>query len=78
VLRFSIKDLLWLTALLGISIGWYLNHRTAAGRQEADREALSSIDTGLQRGAHLLKELQKELDELQSKSVTSGGTKTNW
>ena len=27
MVRFTIRDVLWLTALVGLSIGWHLDHR---------------------------------------------------
>ena len=29
-LRFSIRDLLWLTALVALAVGWFLDHRRRA------------------------------------------------
>jgi cation transporter-like permease len=26
-LRFTIRDLLWLTAVVGLAVGWWLDHR---------------------------------------------------
>lgn len=62
--QFSIKDVLWLTALIGIGTGWYLDHQAAAVCQQADWDAVSIIDYGLQADKHYLKEFQKKLDEL--------------
>lgn len=68
--RFSIKDLLWLMTLIGIGVGWYLDHQASAIRREADWNALSWIDTGLQLHPQSMKEFQKELDELQNEPST--------
>ena len=32
-LRFTIRDLLWLTALIAMGLGWWLEHRQAAEYQ---------------------------------------------
>ncbi len=34
-LRFSIRDLLWLTVVAGLAIGWWLDHREQVNRFEA-------------------------------------------
>jgi hypothetical protein len=62
--RFLIKDVLWLTTLIGIGVGWYLDHSAAVARQQADWDALSRLDTTFQVQKHFLKEFQRELDEL--------------
>jgi len=66
--RFSIKDLLWLTALSGIVVGWYLDHRAAMVRRQSDWDVLSKIDTSLQLHEQALRFFQKDLDELQNGS----------
>lgn len=68
--RFSIKDLLWLTALIAIGVGWYVDHQAAAVRQEADSDLLMTLDIGLQGHPQSMKEFQKELDELQNEAST--------
>jgi hypothetical protein len=68
--HFSIRDILSFTVLAGIGVSWYLDHRAATIRAEADWDALSRIDTGLQAHAHFLKEFQKELNELQQEGQT--------
>lgn len=68
--QFSIKDILWLTTLIGICAGWCLDHRAATVREEADWDALSRIDTTMQVQTHYLKDFQQKLDELQNGSFT--------
>lgn len=67
--RFSIKDILWLTTLIGIGAGWYLDHRAATVREEADWDALSRIDTGLQLHPQSIKEFQEKLDQLEKEAI---------
>jgi hypothetical protein len=31
-LRFTIRDLLWLTLVVGLIVGWWLDHRSIANR----------------------------------------------
>jgi hypothetical protein len=33
--RFSIRDLLWLTLVIGVCVGWYLEHRKWVGMNDA-------------------------------------------
>ena len=39
--RFSIRDLLWLTVVAGLAIGWWLDHREQVNRFEAMNGPLS-------------------------------------
>jgi hypothetical protein len=56
--------------LIGIGVGWYLDHRAAKVRREADWDALSRIDTRLQTHEQSMRYFQQELDELQNGSST--------
>jgi hypothetical protein len=69
-MRFSIKDLLWLTGLVGIAIGWYQDHRAGTIRQDADWESLSTLDCGMQISEQFLTEFQQQLNELESEPST--------
>jgi hypothetical protein len=31
--RFTIRDLMWLMVVVGLSVGWWIEHRTADARQ---------------------------------------------
>jgi hypothetical protein len=34
-MRFSIRDVLWLMVVIGLSFGWWLDHRTIAARNDS-------------------------------------------
>ena len=40
-LRFTIRDLLWLTALAAVSVGWWLDHRHQGASHEQYKHNLS-------------------------------------
>ena len=43
-LRFTIRDLLWLTALAALAVGWWLDHRRTMSRlEDANRQLQSQI-----------------------------------
>ena len=33
--RFTIRDVLWLTVVVGLAVGWYLEHRDQQAKLEA-------------------------------------------
>lgn len=70
--QFSIKDLLWLMTLIGIGVGWYLDHRAATVREEADWDALTTLDYGLQGHPQSMKEFQGQLDQLEREASELG------
>jgi hypothetical protein len=45
--RFAIRDVLWLTLVVGVAIGWWLDHSYAANRQEAAIKNAERIRTVL-------------------------------
>jgi hypothetical protein len=56
-LRFTIRDLLWLTALAAVSVGWWIDHRnhqtsylvqSLLEKNDALMQSLSHIDRLLQ------------------------------
>ncbi len=53
-LRFSIRDLLWLTALVALGIGWWCDHRYAVQQLNFCIEALD--------------QMSQELEEVQAES----------
>jgi hypothetical protein len=58
-LRFSIRDLLWLTALLAVCIAWWLDHRHAAAKY-ADLEFSASFEK-----SRLMETYQAELRKIE-------------
>lgn len=40
--RFTIRDVLWLTVVVGLMVGWWLDHRRAAARDSAWRECFQT------------------------------------
>jgi hypothetical protein len=41
--RFSIRDLLWLTVVLGISLAWFLDHRRMASVLEKNHHSYEEL-----------------------------------
>src|SRR4051794_18270144 len=68
MLRFTIRDLLWLMALIAISLGWWLDHRTSTRRfavMEEDRDkfhfAAQALRTHLMQAQQASDGFQKQL-----------------
>jgi len=41
--RFTIRDVLWLTALVGVSVGWWADHRQQSDQYESVLDELDRI-----------------------------------
>jgi hypothetical protein len=46
-MRFSIRDLLWLTALAALAVCWWLDHRRLTGRIADLEETITYISPSL-------------------------------
>jgi hypothetical protein len=40
MLRFTIRDVLWLTLVIALGLGWWADHRTAERRHRREKEAI--------------------------------------
>src|SRR5262245_16353459 len=70
MVRFSIRDVLWLTALVALAVGWWLDRRDVQRRGEARATVIRSHAEALQaalRNAHLYQSLTS------SSTVVSSG-----
>jgi hypothetical protein len=65
--RFTIRDMLWLTVLVGMGVGWWVNHRS----QIVAADAFHSLEFLLEVRGHQVK--------VTDRTVTlSGGTEGLW
>jgi hypothetical protein len=72
--RFTIRDVLLLTAIVALAIAWYVDHskyetdlRHADKVNDLLRDNLASANANLEWKIEMLVELQKEYDALQAK-----------
>jgi hypothetical protein len=68
-LRFTIRDLLWLTALVALAVGWWLDHSQQAQRISALKksQAVSSFLAQKERSQLQIQSLLRfRLNELQA------------
>jgi hypothetical protein len=56
--RFSLRDLLWLTAVAASGLGWWADHRAARLRQRADENRLIAREGILQTAERFLQETE--------------------
>ncbi len=43
-MRFNIRDLVWLTMVAALALGWWLDHRTSAARHELLRQLIEQAN----------------------------------
>ena len=72
-MRFTIRDVIWMTALVALAFGWWVDHaRNARSQDEAKRQydammdGLHETQANLQWKIESLVELQKEYDEFKA------------
>jgi hypothetical protein len=75
-MKFSIRDILWLTILAAVSVAWWLDHRASVRTQdELQRQAMQSRYLAeIERAQRALAESQAALErttrELQAQDLT--------
>ena len=52
--RFTIRDVLWLTMLVGLSLGWWIDHRYAKAQAKLDTYMILSLVLDLHHFEHYL------------------------
>ncbi|HZL89066.1 MAG TPA: hypothetical protein VFB96_11875 [Pirellulaceae bacterium] len=57
MVRFSIRDLLWLTALAALALCWWLDHRRLSQQVHNLKESIKLISPGMP--PHVLDSLKK-------------------
>ena len=70
--RFTIRDVLWLTALVALAVGWWLDHREVQRQGEARAAAIRSHAEALQ-AALRNAQLYQSLTSTYTGRVVSGG-----
>ena len=71
--RFTIRDLIWLTALAALAVSWTLDHRSAAARAKKEhlaakvqqREMQSSIHAWQEKFIAVEQQLRAKLEEIE-------------
>jgi uncharacterized membrane-anchored protein YhcB (DUF1043 family) len=67
-LRFSIRDLLWLTLVAALCVAWLLDHRQLKGNADELRTTLSDTSNELLRAKNDEQKLQRDLQTAQSEA----------
>jgi hypothetical protein len=84
--RFSIRDLLWLTALVALAVGWWLDHRMQLKRYEQLEDSGNIIETRvmgheyegrIEEQRHIINTLHDEISSLQDELSDAKRSNTN-
>jgi len=70
MLRFSIRDVLWLTVMVGMACGWHLERGDARQEQLEDRARLSAQEAELKRKAAQMTIMQDVLNAARDEART--------
>jgi hypothetical protein len=66
-MRFTIRDLVLVTAIVALAVGWWLDHRAAEAQRHKDRHAKLVLSVYLAQMEHLL--LDTPPDNIDAKAI---------